>query len=61
VARRKTNGNLIIGKFIPSLNSIFVPYYGGELRFWDDIEILATNKKCKNFSRARLSQVEFEL
>ncbi|XP_070504895.1 uncharacterized protein [Chironomus tepperi] len=45
VARRKMNGNLIIGKFIPAYNSIFLPYFRAELQFWDDIEILSTNKK----------------
>ncbi|KAL7013544.1 hypothetical protein ACKWTF_015456 [Chironomus riparius] len=44
VARRRHANNLIIGKFLPSLNSIFLPFMGQELKFEDRIELLTTNK-----------------
>jgi len=36
--------NLIIGKFIRQHKTIYVPYYGEELKFEDGIEILASDK-----------------
>ena len=44
VARRMHENNLIIGKFVRPHKTIYVPYYGEELKFEDGIEILASDK-----------------
>lgn len=49
VARRKIGDNLIVGKFLEKSKTIFVPYFGAELKFHDGIEILASSKNRKYF------------
>ena len=47
IARRKIGDNLIVGKFLEMRKSIFVPYFGVEMKFNDGIEILASSKNRK--------------
>jgi len=54
VARRKMGDNLIVGKFLEKSKTIFVPYFGGELKFHDGIEIFASSKSRKYFFCLRL-------
>ncbi|XP_070504868.1 uncharacterized protein [Chironomus tepperi] len=45
VARRRYENNVIVGKFVPNLKLIYLPFMGIEYKFEDGIEILTTGKK----------------
>lgn len=47
VARRRHANNLIVGKYIPEWNSIYLPFLGHEQKYDDEIELLTTNKLRK--------------
>ncbi|KAG5668906.1 hypothetical protein PVAND_016819 [Polypedilum vanderplanki] len=43
IARRKVGDDLIVGKYVDNWKNIYIPYFGKELVFQDEIEILKTN------------------